>query len=127
MWLKLDIHPCSPSNTLPVKVELFVDVTLPTGETDSTRIGCDGFAEKPLREIPAGGIGKWTDENGIIHYEDYQGDHSPEGLKVVTRFADTKDYFSRYQSGIGRPADEFPFQRQSKSSLDLRILSFFTG
>lgn len=71
-----------------------------------TQFGCDGLADKPLREIHAGGIVKWTDDEGIIHYEDYQGDHAPEGLQVVTRFPDTKDYFSldiRVASG-GLPA-----------------------
>ncbi len=60
----------------------------------TTRIGCDGLAEKPLREIPAGGIVKWTDEQGITHYEDYRGSAAPAEMQLVTRFPDTKEYFS---------------------------------
>ncbi|WP_461481566.1 hypothetical protein [Porticoccus sp.] len=67
-------------------------IALPGGSAQ-TRLGCDGFAEKPLREIPSGGIVKWTDEQGITHYEDYHGEGPPEGLEVVTRFPDTKEYF----------------------------------
>lgn len=55
---------------------------------------CDSQVAKPLREIPAGGIVKWTDEQGITHYEDYQGDSPPRGMRLVTVFPHTKEYFT---------------------------------
>jgi len=54
---------------------------------------CDARSD-PLRETPAGGIVKWTDENGITHYENFHGEDQPDGKDLVVRSPHTKDYFS---------------------------------
>ncbi|TNE78438.1 MAG: hypothetical protein EP334_05020 [Gammaproteobacteria bacterium] len=76
------------------KARVVTQMASSSPDSGAVRIGCDGFAEKPLREIPAGGIVKWTDEQGITHYEDYHATTAPVGMQLVTRFPDTKEYFS---------------------------------
>lgn len=73
--------------------ELVVQAGLLTQHSAPTRFGCDGLADKPLREIPAGGIVKWTDDQGITHYEDFHSAKPPAGLEVVARFPGTREYF----------------------------------
>ncbi len=72
-------------------------VKLSANETRSNRHrhtqACDSSAQ-PLREIPSGGIVKWTDENGITHYENFQGEAQPDDKTLVVRSPHTKDYFS---------------------------------
>ncbi|MEH6516917.1 MAG: DUF1570 domain-containing protein [Halioglobus sp.] len=82
---------------------------------------CDPSSE-PLREIPAGGIVKWTDEKGITHYEDYHGDTRPAGRDLVSLFPDIKDYFSldiSMPSGGRLPVAEKDIQLQATRTYEL--------
>lgn len=90
--------------------EQMVDASSPPSahQMSAPVAGCDGKVPRPLREIPAGGIVKWIDEQGITHYEDYHGVTAPEGKKLVTRFPDTKEYFSlRIEAASGRLPTSF--------------------
>jgi hypothetical protein len=73
----------------PLKVSASESAETPRRHTQSCRASTE-----PLRETPAGGIVKWTDENGITHYENFEGEEQPADKKLVVRSPHTKDYFS---------------------------------
>lgn len=94
--------------------------------TAQPNLDCLPESSRPLREIPAGGITKWTDEKGITHYEDYHGTEAPSGKELVTRFPDTRDYFTLELNSDLASHLTHPIKTQLKTRI-LNIYDLYAG
>jgi len=85
----------NPRRYGPVRISqnLSDDGKQPSGQLGAARPDKCHPASVPLRDLPAGGIYKRTDENGIIHYRNYSASDLPAGQTLVVEFPAVKDYF----------------------------------